>query len=108
VALANIFDGEAVDARFNYLFDHCIIKGQTDLDTLDTDHFKNILWDKDPRFVNPAEEFNFAIDSLSPAINAGNPDYSEGLEVDLFNNNRLKDGLPDLGALEYIPKPKKE
>ena len=104
VALLNEYEKEPVDAEFNYLFDYCIIRGKSELDTSDTDHFKNILWDKDPMFLNPSENFDFRLDSLSPAINFANPAYAEDLPIDLLNNNRLKDGKPDLGAMEYVSK----
>ncbi|MFC0877339.1 hypothetical protein ACE01N_12130 [Saccharicrinis sp. FJH2] len=101
---------EPVDAEFNYLFNYCIIKGDVPaVDTLDKTHFKHVMWNKDPMFVNPADDFDFSLDSLSPAINAGNVDFvTEDLEYDIFGNYRLKDEAPDLGAIEFVPKAKKE
>ncbi|MFB6341818.1 hypothetical protein ACE1ET_08845 [Saccharicrinis sp. FJH62] len=110
IALVNTVDQEPVDAEFNYLFNYCIIKGGApDVDTLDGAHFKHVMWNKDPRFVSPADDFDFSLDSLSPAINAGNLDFvTEDLEYDIFGNYRLKDEAPDLGAIEFVPKAKKE
>ncbi|MFB6318530.1 right-handed parallel beta-helix repeat-containing protein [Saccharicrinis sp. FJH54] len=109
VALVNTFDYEPVDAEFNYLFDYCIIKGKTDLDTLDGTHFRHVMWDRDPMFVSPSENFDFSLDSLSPAVNAGNAEFlTEDTEYDIFGNYRLKDEAPDLGAIEFVPKSKKE
>ena len=108
VGLLNEFEEKPVDAEFNYLFDHCIIRGKNGLDTTDTAHFKNVLWDKDPLFVSPTDGISFEIDSLSPAVDAGNPDFAEDYPEDFNGYNRLKDGLPDLGAFEFVPKTKKE
>jgi hypothetical protein len=100
---------EPVDADFNYLFNYCIIKGKTDLDTLDGTHFKHVMWDKDPMFVSPFDAFDFSLDSLSPAINAGYAGFvTEDLEYDIMGNYRLKDEAPDLGAIEFVPKEKKD
>jgi hypothetical protein len=46
---------------------------------------------------------NFAIDSLSPAINSGNVDIARLYAYDIKNNLRLGDAGPDIGAIEWIP-----
>ena len=63
---------------------------QDGLDTTDTEHYKHVLWDKDPRFVQPVDGVSFEIDSLSPAIDAGNPDFAEDFEID-YNNQFYSD-----------------
>lgn len=55
-----------------------------------------------PSFTNTSL-YNYRPDSLSPAIDAGTP---VGLEYDLSGTAR--DEKPDIGALEYVPKPEKE
>ncbi len=53
------------------------------------------LYNQEPRFTD-FELYNYRLDSLSPAINAGVP---LGIERDLDGN--LRDAQPDLGAYEY-------
>ena len=55
------------------------------------------LYNQQPRFVN-AESYNYRLDSLSPAIDAGVP---LGIERDL--DGKVRDARPDLGAYEYSP-----
>lgn len=62
----------------------------------DLDINNNIL-NRDPLFVDPAE-YNYQLDSLSPARNAGAIEYAT--EFDLGGNARQ--GLPDLGVWERI------
>ena len=52
---------------------------------------------QDPKFVDPTN-FDFALQQNSPAIGAANADL--GVADDFFGN--LRDGDPDLGAIEYI------
>lgn len=106
IGLANEVEDKPVDATFNYYFDHCLIKGGTKLDTADVQHFKNIIWDKNPMFIQPWGILDFRIDSLSPARNIANPDYSNQYEYDIMGNSRFNDGAPDLGAFEFVPRSK--
>jgi hypothetical protein len=63
--------------------------------------FTNSLFNKDPLFTNPYE-YNYAIDSLSPARDIGNSDIANLFPLDLNNNSRFADDGPDLGALEWV------
>lgn len=96
--------GEKVFAAFNYSFDYCLIKTHSYIDTLDAPGFTNILWNKDPKFIDPfsTETANFQLDSLSPAINAGLEAYGNSFPVDLMGVSRLDDEAPDLGAYEKV------
>lgn len=67
---------------------------KTTNDSLDI--FGNIL-NKDPKFINPID-YDFRIDSISPAINAG---FFWELTTDLAGETR--DDSLDIGAYEYIP-----
>jgi hypothetical protein len=69
-------------------FHHNLVKTQ-----LDTFAINNLI-NTDPLFINP-EIFNYKIDSLSPAINAGVPTF---VTFDL--DGRLRNGSPDIGAYE--------
>ena len=58
------------------------------------------LLNKAPKFINTAE-FNFHLDTLSPAIGIGNPDYAVGpLRFDLDGVDR--GDTPDAGAYQYV------
>jgi len=81
-------------AQFNYRFDHALLK--TTVNISDPVHFAGILTNEDPLFVN-RDDFNFALDTLSPAINKGIP---MGVAYDL--KGIFRDNTPDLGAYEYM------
>jgi hypothetical protein len=86
---------------FLYSFKNCLVN--TNLSS----GFENSLFNKDPLFVDIAEN-NFAIDSLSPAKNMGNIEIARLFPVDLDNQSRLDDEGPDSGALEWIPTVKRK
>ncbi len=98
LALLNIEDEKPeVTAEFNYTFDHCMIKTDvTEIDTTQTT-FNNVLWNKKALFISPTEEWDFHLDTLSAAIDAGIDTY---LNADIDNINYQ--GNPDLGAYEFI------
>lgn len=84
---------------FSYNFTNCLIKSNTY--TSDDKGFVSSIFNTDPEFVDPGE-YNFAIDSVSPAKNIGNVEIAKLYPLDLNNNSRLADEGPDLGALEWI------
>ena len=97
------------DAGLNYTFDHCLIKLSDDsLKTFDTTRFISIIRNMDPGFINDSISqgpYDFQLDSISPAIDAGSADIINtlpGLEFDFSGNSRKVNGLPDLGAYERI------
>ncbi|MCC5930570.1 MAG: right-handed parallel beta-helix repeat-containing protein [Cyclobacteriaceae bacterium] len=59
----------------------------------------NNILNENPRFVNSAA-YNFRIDSISPARNAG---FFNGTSTDIIGRTRRNP--PDLGAYEWQPKP---
>ena len=63
--------------------------------------YEECLFNNNPKFKNTAE-FDFHLDTLSPAIGIGNPAYSTGaLQFDLDGIDR---GItPDAGAYQYVP-----
>lgn len=119
-------DGYSYAYNFYFEMNNCILSGNRE-DEFDTDfypgpdttyYFNNSLlktkrtnseffsnynecvFNKDPMFIN--KEYNFHIDSISPAIGLGNPKYSIGmLQYDLDGVNR--GNTPDAGAYQYIP-----
>ncbi|GHT78909.1 hypothetical protein FACS189464_3130 [Bacteroidia bacterium] len=64
--------------------------------------FNNVSVNKNPLFLLP-EKANFRIDSLSPARNAGNPNFAATTPTDMDGKSRTTDKAPDLGAWEYSP-----
>lgn len=47
--------------------------------------------------------FDFSPTVNSPLINVADATAASAYPTDYFGNNRLQDGLPDVGAIEYIP-----
>lgn len=95
-------------AGFKYSFDHCLLKIAEDtlhpFDTLTC--FISVIRNEDPLFINDSlhiSDYNFQLDTLSPAKDAGSMDIINEipeLEYDFNGNLRTTDGLPDLGAYE--------
>ncbi len=91
---------------FNYFFENCIVQVPDTFKTADKDHFLNV-WKGpayDPRFIDPYNDYNYALDTLSPAKDVGNPIYGQLYPLDILNNDRTADKGPDLGAFERIEK----
>lgn len=88
-----------------FIFNNCLLKTNR-INNTDFVNFNECLFNKDPKFVNYSE-FDFHLDTLSPAIGLGNPLYSTGLlQYDLDGVNR--GNHPDAGAYQYVPKPNDE
>ena len=102
--------GNNEESEFNYLFDHCIIQVPDTFNTSNKDHYKNVWKGAEyaPLFVDPFEEYNYALDTLSPAKDIGSADYGELFPMDILNQNRMADEGPDLGAYERIEKKEDE
>jgi len=81
-------------ASFSYTFDHCLLRTTNSIN--DPSHYNVCLSNQDPRFID-CQNYNFEIDSISPAIDKGIP---LGVPFDIKGNAR--GGTPDLGAFEYI------
>mgnify|MGYP001323098055 CR=1 FL=1 len=96
--------GQSDEANFTCKFDHCLIQVADTFKTTDTSIFVDILKGEDPKFIDPYENYNFELDTLSPAKDAGKADYAKLYPVDLKMNSRLDDKGPDMGAYERIEK----
>ncbi len=99
VQLNNYEDGSI---QFDHLFDHCLLKS----DGEDDEQFISTLWASDPQFRTTGEEyvFDYRLDSLSVARNAGNAEVAQiaPFDVDMLGNSRTINAQPDLGAYQWV------
>ena len=87
--------------QLNYLFDHCLTSIHEDsLRYLEDSLITNLINNQNPLF--DSIPVSYALDSLSPAIDAGLPAHASEIPLDLNGNSRLDDDGPDLGAIERI------
>lgn len=98
--------GDNEENTFNYFFDHCLIQVTDTFDVSDKDHFRNVFKgiDYDPKFVDPYEDQDYSLDTLSAAKDIGDPEIAKRFILDIMNKNRFSDDGPDLGAFERIEK----
>lgn len=92
--------------EFNFLFENCIIQVADTFNTSSGEYFKNI-WKGakyDPLFIDPYKEYNYQLDTLSPAKDVGKLQYGLQFPLDILNRDRTADKGPDLGAYERIEK----
>jgi hypothetical protein len=107
----NVFDGRNDEelllmsdpgAPFNYHFDHCLLKTLSDVS--DQGLYTDCLVNQDSLYIDYLAG-NFQPDTLSPLIDAGNPEVLTGsffdLSRDFLEATREKD-LPDIGAYEFV------
>lgn len=89
-------DGNPIDADFNFNFDHCLLKVDfSEVDTNDV-RFTTTIWNKDPLFFEPKNDWNFHPDTLSPVIDRG---IDTHLSSDI--NEIPYTDAPDIGAFEF-------
>ena len=86
---------------FEVSFNSCVLKTNLKRDEPGFT-FVNSLFNENPRFKD-LSNYNYSIDSLSPARNIGDLTVAKQFPLDLNNNSRLDDEGPDLGAIEWIP-----
>lgn len=89
---------ENKNGLFNYTFDHCLLKVNSDVNT-STTNFISILSNQDPKFKNTAE-YDLNLDASSAAKDVGDVTIGTSVPTDILGEDRLKDGKPDLGAYE--------
>lgn len=95
---------------FNFEFDHCIIQVPDTFNTSNDDHYKSV-WkgsDFDPLFVDPFEDYDYSLDTLSAAKDIGKAEFANRYPLDIMNKDRTIDEGPDLGAFERIEKKEDE
>jgi len=102
--------GNNMENVFNYEFDHCIIQVPDTFNISNNDNFKSV-WkgaNYKPNFVDPFEEYDYSLDTLSAAKDIGKEEYAEKFPLDIMNKDRTGEDGPDLGAFERIEKKKDE
>ncbi|MEA3448235.1 MAG: choice-of-anchor Q domain-containing protein [Bacteroidota bacterium] len=87
------------EGGFEYLFDHCLIKTQL---ATNNPHFNVVMLNQAPEFIDKYVNYDFRLDSLSPAIDAGDVDIANTVPIDYDGNSRLIDDGPDMGAFERM------
>jgi len=102
--------GDNNESAFNFLFDHCILQIPDTMNISDKNHYNSILRGNvaDPRFVDPYNGYNYELDTLSAAIDAGSMEYAIKYPKDILDKDRTADDGPDLGAYERIIKKDEE
>ncbi len=93
---------EAPEASLS--FDHCIIKFD-DAVFSDFADFKNVIFNQDPLFRNPAQN-NLQLSEESPARNMGNPATALEVPLDILQVDRTLQS--DIGAYEWTPSEESE
>ncbi len=94
--------GIATNGTFNYQFNTSLFRidenpNGNHYDVNDPNFFTNCILNQNPYFVD-AFENNYALDSISPALNVGNANDALLVPFDILGTNRTLN--PDLGAIE--------
>lgn len=90
----------ATGALSNFRFDNCLIKYKEYEDLEASDFFIDNIWNEGPKFKETISPYDYELDTLSPAKDAGKLSIGELVPLDQYGNSRLNDGKPDLGAFE--------
>ncbi len=84
----------------NFKFENCLLK-LSDSDTYEaTDFFVDNIYNESPEFVETVSPYDYHLDTLSPAKDAGKLVIGQEVELDQDGNSRLMDSNPDIGAFE--------
>jgi hypothetical protein len=96
---------ETLETLFNYKFNNCLMKiKESDFDISNSSHYTSNIYNQDPIFVQEidAYEYNYELDSLSPAQNSAAGNIALQFPYDLLGHSRLSDEAADIGAYERI------
>lgn len=93
-------------SSMNYKLENCLVKAGSKVEIPEKNH-ENLLRNKDPKFISIIDQ-DYRLDTLSPAIDQGDPRTGEKYPLDILQNSRNNDEAPDLGAYEFIPGTGKE
>ncbi len=87
--------------ELNYFFDHCLGKFNPEDFELDEEKIPGLINNEAPMFISRSD-YDFQLDTLSPAIDAGKVSVGNLYPVDKNGNSRVDDEKPDIGAFEYF------
>ncbi len=87
--------------ELKYLFDHTLLKIDSDFSTSNPENFQNIITTYNPEFKDPFNH-DFELDTLSIAKDYGKEEYGNMFPYDINQEDRTLDNGPDLGAFERI------
>jgi hypothetical protein len=88
----------------NVNFDHTLLKVREEAKTAWSHAFgEGVLFNEEPAFID-INKYNYQLDSVSVARDAGAWDVGRDYPEDILGNSRTKDKAPDLGAYERIDK----
>lgn len=90
----------AEGALANFRFDNCLIKSKEFEGVTGSDFFIDNIWNESPKFLETSSPFDYRLDTLSPAKDAGKISIGNLVPNDQDGNSRLSDTKPDLGAFE--------
>jgi len=96
---------ESENTTFNYKFNNCLMKlKESDYELSNSAHFANNIYNEAPEFIQTIDdyEYNYELDTLSPAQNSAAVNIALQFPYDLLGNSRLSDNGPDIGAYERI------
>jgi hypothetical protein len=98
--------GDNGSNELNYEFENCFVRIEEEVENIDiTDEtrFKDVVFSKDPQFVSTQRyEYDFHLDTLSPAKDAGAVSIANRVPIDFDGEDRTADSKPDLGAFERM------
>lgn len=95
-----IIDQYSDGGILNYYFENCVGKFDSAEVKISDEYFPGLI-QEDPIFIS-WEEFDFQLDTLSPAKDAGNMDIGLLYPIDIKGDSRVSDSNPDIGAFERI------
>lgn len=90
----------ATGAMANFRFDNCLIKYSNPSELEGSDFFIDNIFNENPKFVETTSPYDYQLDTLSPAKDAGKLSIGNLVPSDQNGNNRIVDEKPDLGAFE--------
>lgn len=96
-----IIDKFPDEGILNYTFENCLGKFNENEVTITPEEFPGLINDSIPRFIS-WDDYDFQLDTLSPAKDAGSLSAGTIYPFDFNGESRVEDGKPDIGAYERI------
>lgn len=89
-------------AMANFRFDNCLIKYIDPEELIESDFFIDNIFNEDPNFFSTSFDYDYRLDTLSAAKDAGKLFHAQQVPYDQDGINRLSDSKPDIGAFERV------